>query len=290
MVILPGDHVLDTNITVANVARLTLHGESSSGNRATVVCNVPVGLSFTSIVDFKIRSLTFTNCSRNYSVPLVSNYALLLQSLRYAEFVNCSFHDNLGTALVVDNTTISLTGNSEFTHNHCESNSCTGGGGITALSSNLTFTGNTIFLLNNAISVYSYGGGAIYASHNTIISFNGTSNFINNSAHYGGAIYTSSNTVLSFNGSNNFVNNSADYNGGAIYTFENAKLSFNGTSNFINNLVHFAGGAIYTLHRTVLSFTGTNNFTGNSANRGGAIYTQRWYDVGSRCKSEEVRH
>ena len=35
MVFLPGDH--DTNITVANVARLTMRGESSSGNRATVV-------------------------------------------------------------------------------------------------------------------------------------------------------------------------------------------------------------------------------------------------------------
>ena len=57
MMFLPGDHVLDTNITVANVAGLTIHGEFSSGNRATVVCSGSVGLSLSSMVDFKIDSL-----------------------------------------------------------------------------------------------------------------------------------------------------------------------------------------------------------------------------------------
>ena len=61
MVFLPGDHVLDTNITVANITRLTMCGESSSGSRATVVCSGPVCLSFTSMVD---HSLAFTSCSR----------------------------------------------------------------------------------------------------------------------------------------------------------------------------------------------------------------------------------
>ena len=50
IVFLPGDHVLDRNITVANVANLTMLGESSSGNTATVVRNESVGLSFTNMV------------------------------------------------------------------------------------------------------------------------------------------------------------------------------------------------------------------------------------------------
>jgi len=76
IVFLPGDHVLDTNITVANVAKLTMHGESSSGNRATVVCSGSVGLSFTSMVDFNINSLAFTSCSKRYRGTFhVSNYA-----------------------------------------------------------------------------------------------------------------------------------------------------------------------------------------------------------------------
>ena len=54
MVFLPGDHTLNTNITIFDVTRLTMRGESSSGNRVTVVCNGSVGLSFTSIVELKI--------------------------------------------------------------------------------------------------------------------------------------------------------------------------------------------------------------------------------------------
>ena len=74
MVFLPGDHTLDTNITVANVSRLTMRGESSSGNRAIVVCSGSVGLRFTSMVEFKIDSLAFTSCSRKYAICKLSNY------------------------------------------------------------------------------------------------------------------------------------------------------------------------------------------------------------------------
>ena len=231
MVFLPGDHALDMNITVANVARLTMRAESSAGKRATVVCSESVGLSFTSMVEFKIHSLAFTSCSRllRYAItvrpgfPLASVYAALhLQSARYAELVNCSFHDNTGTGLVVNNTNITLSGNSEFKHNRACGNIIVGGG-IFASDSNLTFTGNTIFLDNSASLGQCSGplgggfGGAIFTSDNTVLSFSGTNNFINNSAvDGGGAIFTSPNTVLSFSGTNNFINNSADGDGGAI--------------------------------------------------------------------------
>ena len=42
--------------------------------------------------------------------------AILLQSMHYAELVSCSFHDNLGTAVVVNNTNITLAGNAKFAH------------------------------------------------------------------------------------------------------------------------------------------------------------------------------
>ena len=113
MVFLPGNHVLDKTITVANVARLTM---SSSSNIATVVRNGSVGFSFTNMVDFNIYSLAFTSCnmSRTYGSH-ASTSALLLQSTKYAKLVNCMFHDNIGTALAVDNTNITLEEN-EFTH------------------------------------------------------------------------------------------------------------------------------------------------------------------------------
>ena len=271
MVFLPGDHTLDTNITVANVTGLTMRGESSSGNRATVVCSGSVGLSFTSMKEFKVDSLAFTFCSRNYSYPpnVVSYFTLLLQSTQYAELINCSFHDNLGTALVMNNTSAILAGNN-FTHNQCQSSVCEGGGGVMALYSNLTFTGNTTFLDNSATSVY--GGGAIYALRNAVLSFSGTNNLISNSADGdGGAIYASHDAVLNFNGNNNFINNSAvsGSSGGAIYASYNAEISFNGNSNFINNSAGGPGGAIYASHSTVLNFIGTNDFINNSVDNGG---------------------
>ena len=76
---LPGDHILDTNITVVNVAGLTLHEESSSSSEATVVCSGSVGLGFTRIMDFKMYSLAFTSCNRrlNYVPDLEIVYGSL---------------------------------------------------------------------------------------------------------------------------------------------------------------------------------------------------------------------
>ena len=305
MIFLPGDHILNKNVTVRNVARLIMRGESSFGMIVKVICSGSVGFSFTNMVDFRIHSLAFTHCSR-------SNYGLFIQSTQYAELVNCSFHDNFGTALVILHANITLAGNSEFTNNHCGSTSCGGGGGIAALYSNLTFTGYTIFLENIATPYYggggggitavssnltftgnitfleniatSYqrdyryvGGGAIYASYNSMLIFNGTNNFINNSANNsGGAIYILGNAVLNFSGTNNFINNSANSNGGAIYTLGNTVLNFSGTNNFINNSADSNGGAIYASGNAVLNFNGTNNFFSNLADdndgAGGAIY------------------
>ena len=51
---LPGGHALDKNITLTNIYKLTMHGKSSSGDVATIVCHGEVGLSFTNMVKFKI--------------------------------------------------------------------------------------------------------------------------------------------------------------------------------------------------------------------------------------------
>ena len=286
MVFLPGDHVLNMSITVSNVTRLMMCGEFSSGNRATVVCSGPVGLSFTNMMELKMYSLAFTSCSRllRYAItvpgfPSAPVYAVLdLQSTQYTELVNCSFHSNTGTALVVNNTDITLTGNSEFKHNRACGNILLGGA-IIAVNSNLTFTGNTTFLDNSATSGqcpfggYPVGGGAIVTLKNIVLSFSGTNNFINNSAIWGGAIYTSNNTLLSFSGTNNFINNSAVIEGGAIYTEYNIVLNFNGANNFINNSAAGAGGGAIATSNTVLSFNGTSHFINNSALIGGAIMT-----------------
>ena len=308
MVFLPGDHVLDRTIyiTVSSVARLNMHGESSSNNIATIVCNGSVGFSLTNTVDLNIYSLAFTSYNRSwtYGSHPASNSALFLQSIQNAKLVNCSFHDNIGTALTVNNTNITLAENNKFIRNKCGCKSFSEmqglGCGVTALNSNLTFTGNTSFHENNASFRYCAGaiwasrsllhfngtnnfsgnsaqyGGAIHALANTSIHFSGTTNFTHKSAYSGGALYTSAHVVLIFKGINNFFNNLADNKGGAIHATSNTLSKFIGTSSFGHNSARYGGGAIFTTYNVLLAFNGTTKFAENSATygNGGAILTR----------------
>ena len=260
-----------------------MRGESSSNIIPTVVRNGSVGFNFTNMADFKIYSLTFTSYNRSlsYGSHPASNSGLLLRSTRNAKLVNCSFHDNLGTALAVSNTSITLAENNVFIRNKCvcqyfgdsEVRGC--GCGITALNSTLTFTGNTSFHENTqTTSSSSYCGGAIWASAR-LLYFNGMNNFTGNSADFGGAVYAHYNITLTFHGTNNFLNNSASNGGGAIYADEIVGLTFHGTNNFLNNSAGYGGGAIYADENVGLTFHGTNNFLNNSASSGGgAIYAK----------------
>ena len=271
MVFLPGNHTLDTNITVVSVVRLTMRGESSSDSVPTVVCSGSVGFSFTSMVDLQIYFLAFTSCSRDFSDPLASKYALLFDLVEYAELVNCSFHDNLGTALVVINTNITLTGNTNFTRNHCEDDYCVGGGGIAANSSNLTFIGDTMFIENSA----TFGNNATHGAAgidiiNCILTSTGSIHFINNtntgsSSYFDppGAIWASASS-LHFTGSNSFIGNSANTGIAGAIAVTNTSLSFTGSSNFNYNSGGY-GGAIYADCDSLLAFFGTNTFIGNAA-------------------------
>ena len=310
MVFLAGDHVLDRNITVANVTRLTMRGESSSDNIATVVRNGSVGFNFTNMVDFNILSLVFTSHNRSWSYGSrpASNSALFLQSIPNAKLVNCSFHDNIGTALAVNNTSVTLVEN-KFMHNQCACRSFSEmrelGCGVTTFNSNLTFSGNTSFHNSTQTDFYDYvncagaiwasasslhftgtnnfignsanginGVGAIYAEANTSLSFSGTTTFTHNLAEVGGAIGTVENVIVTFNGTNNFTSNSASDSGGAIFATSNTSLSFSGANHFSHNSAeHFNGGAIVALDHVILIFNGTNNFINNSAESGGAIAT-----------------
>ena len=277
MVFLPGDHALDRTVTVANIARLTMRGESPSDKIATIVRNGSVGFGFTNMVDFNIHSLAFTSHNRSWSYGShpASSSALFLQSTLHAKLVNCSFQDNLGTALTVHNTSITLAEDNEFIRNQCGCKWYKLGCGITALRSALTFTGNTTFLKNSASLRYS--SGAIWASASSL-HFTGINNFINNSAQYsGGAILAETNTSLSFSGTSNFSQNSADFgSGGVIFTYSNVLLNFSGTNNFTSNVAKGAGGrggAIYATNNISLIFIGTSDFSNNSARfTAGAIH------------------
>ena len=124
-------------------------------------------------------------------------------------------------------------------------------------------------------------GGAIHTSPTVVLIFNGTNNFISNSANdYGGAIYADFNTSLTFIGTTGFSNNSANHDGGAIHAETDTLLKFTGTINFISNSA-MKGGAILANRNSKLTFDGNISYTNNGhdsintdieVSQGGAIY------------------
>ena len=119
-------------------------------------------------------------------------------------------------------------------------------------------------------------GGAVFIANNVLLTFNGTSNFINNSANNGGAIFAIVNTSSSFAGTSSFHSNTA-IQGGAISANSNSKLTFDGNISFTNNgknIRDSRGGAMYLASSSTLSvfpYT-TVCWENNFANLGGAIY------------------
>ena len=203
----------------------------------------------------------------------ISTYDTVLTFNGTNRFINNSARRGHGGAIHArSSTSLSFSGTSSFSHNSAGYRNCVGykcknyGGAIHAYDTVLTFNGTSDFINNSAEQ-----GGAIYTEYSTI-TFKGTNEFMGNSAQYGGALYTRDSVVFTFNGISSFFNNSA-YTGGAVYAMatvkENMLLSFIGTSNFTHN----SGSAIYAFYNVVLNFTGINNFIGNRDDvGGGAIY------------------
>ena len=69
MVFLPGDHVLNRNITISSKSKLIMRGDVSSGSQPTITCNGLVGFLLFYIEHVHVSSLSFTLCSRTYTIP-----------------------------------------------------------------------------------------------------------------------------------------------------------------------------------------------------------------------------
>ena len=114
----------------------------------------------------------------------------------------------------MNSTVLTFSGIDNFTDNSADYD-----GAIYSGNSTLTFTGTSIFtnnLANHIPKQLSRIWWCILHTYSTL-TFTGINIFIRNSAnHVSGGFYALQNTVLSFNGSNNFISNSAA-SGGAIY-------------------------------------------------------------------------
>ena len=305
---LPGNHTLDSNLTIADIQQLNIVGNTTLLTPSRVECTVSnVGFEFRNISEVRVRDMTFTFCGRLHTIYIVRsrsvNYAVRFESVEHIEVVDCVFHNNYGTALGIFNSRAAFSGNSTFSSNcrRCSSTSgeclyCLGGGiyveassanfsGITTFDGNyagsgggilaednsdVSFSGNTTFKNNSAVL---YGGGGIYAGKNSDVSFSGNTTFKENSAElFGGGIYAGDNSDVSFSGSTTFKENSAELFGGGIYAGDNTDVSFSGSTTFKENSVELYGGGIYAGYNSDVSFSGAGTISDNTAKDGGGIW------------------
>ena len=277
--LLPGNHTLDVNLTIASIYQLEILGNTSVMVPTRVVCNSSVGLTFRSIQSkVRIYGLAFVYCARFGEVEVgyscfTTYYGLYLQSVRTAEISDCTFQDSYGSALGVVDSHVVLRGNNSFLNNckQCSNGRCyfrgpkCYGGGIFIKGSNLSVTGSNRFSGNSAME---YGGG-IYAGSNSWVKISGYTTFSDNLAYSGGGVSAQDNSTVSISGNTTFICNSA-VEGGGVYASSNSNVDISENTTFIGNSAT-VGGGVNTVAYSSVYVSGNATFIGNSARVGGGI-------------------
>ena len=278
MILLPGEHALQDNITVRNIGRLVFIGNpSSSPTEVSRIICTDATFTFENILMLEITDLGFHSCTIQLDTSSVV-------------FKNNSFHNSIskyGGAIYTHNSVITFDGETRFENNRAARD----GGGIYAEESNLTFHGNTTFINNEALE----GGGGIFVSGSNVsfgdntsfisnsvegdgggvnvwestMSFGDNSSFIGNSAEFGGGIIVRGSTV-SFGDGSSFIGNSAEVVGGGVSVWSESTVSFGDNIRFISNSAEDVVGGVY-LWESNVSFGDNSSFISNSAELGGGV-------------------
>ncbi|MDR3048290.1 MAG: OmpA family protein [Elusimicrobiota bacterium] len=185
-----------------------------------------------------------------------------------ANQINISKNAGSGAAFYLTNSSMTIASPNAINISSNSATSGVPGGSIYASgNSNIFFNGSVNFISNSA----SGHGGAVYLAGNSGLFFNNSLiNFISNASNsgYGGALFMPQ-SIASFRQTTaNFTNNSANISGGAIFAPMNSSVSFNNSSvSFISNTASTNGGAIHLEGNSTVSFINTYAlFSGNKAN------------------------
>ena len=258
MEFLPGNHTLERTMSVTNLMKFALCGDSSFLPEiiSRIVCvSSSAGFVFRDVTGLHITALAFVSCVYNSTGG--SSGVVSLISVQRSNISNCTFQNffNSGVdkgALAIINSTITITGNT-FKNNSAEG----WGGALYVDSSNLDLTENT-FHNNSAAG----GGGGLYVIYSSLNLTRNT--FQNNYGEVwdGGGLHVE-NSNLNLIG-NTFQNNCAQFGGGLCVYYSIVNLTRN---TFHTNSAETNGGVLY-VHDTTLTVTG-NIFQNNSAAEGG---------------------
>ena len=219
-VFLPGNHTIEINVPIVELASLSLLGDSSSLPELTsiVICTQPISFTFSRLSELSISNIGFISCGD------LANAPIRLEQVLQAEISNCLFQGGQhGAVSVIDSTVYLL-------ENRFENNSATIGGGLYIDRSAVNLTRN-VFTENYA----QINGSGVYieSSHHSESTVSFTENsFIGNSAD-GSGLYIESgrHSTVSFT-ENSFIRNSGD--GVVVFVGYSNEVTFT-DNEFLNN-------------------------------------------------------
>ena len=245
MVFLPGDHQLYNDMGITNITSFTMVGGSTTLPDITsnIVCTGPSSFIFQNISYLKIHALELNDCG---SATLA---AMQVSAIQF-ELSNSAFYNIRNTSLEATGSDLTIT----ETRLHGSS-----GAGLWLWGCTAEFLGSNVFSNNLRSGVRSYW---------SIITFNGTASFVNNSGESGGGIHAVRSTVHC-SGSISFVNNKVDNYGGGIFA-DGSIVNADGEITFAHNSAEMGGG-VSSDSGSDLVFSGNITFIGNSASHGGGM-------------------
>lgn len=256
LIMLPGDHTLDTQLSLSNINEFSINS-SDEASSTRIICHELSSIKIYNVTTVEINGLHFIGCG-NSSITGVQNFTLrtsifedslyggvVLNETTSARISDCSFLFNIyGTQQPI----------TDFTHQ-----SIRAGGAMRILRSCQIQIENSLFSGNEA-----QHGGVIYTEFNNSIAIvnctfsQNRAGFVRGaeggSASGGGALFVKDSQLRIYN--SQFTNNSvivhSEYSskGGAIVALNSEVSIF--SSRFVNSAAaNGTGGVIYVLHSTL---------------------------------------
>ena len=254
-----GVHTLDFDLVILKANSFSMRQQDPNNTLGIkVCCRKKATLKFHSISHLSLSNITFIGCTD------MKAYYVHSFTLNSAQFYGSGNHSSVGTAIVLQNTNVSLINVSFDSFHGIMVKSYQRGGAVYCLNSSLLILGST-FRANQA-----QFGGAIYASRGSTITVK-NSEFLQNFCLqnrpncYGGVMFTANSDVTIFNSS--FKQNYAGGKGGVLYTTTSmiaVQLSF-----FSRNGAVW-GGVLYST-QCMVRVSHESVFIKNNATLGGGV-------------------
>ena len=264
LILLPGTHTLDNNLTITNLTSLVILGNGTDDRETRVSCGVDVSFNFHDIDKIQLTGIIFSGCISTVTVTST----LFLDKCKLEG-------DITGSRLELNEVNFVKMYDSSFIMNRHDNNSLRLGGVVFIVQSNVSIY-HCLFVGNYAIY-----GSSLYALQSTVKVID--SRFSNNtSVYHGGAIEIDQRTNITINNCT-FTENSIEQSeegsdipfigGGGISVLRGSRITVS-DSVFMNNLANIsntAGGAVFAGVNSTVIISNSEFVENIAGNSGGAV-------------------